>query len=191
MPEIERIGNQTEEGRDRVAERDVADKGAGVGDDERAARRRDRRAPAGKWLDFAQDEIAADNERNPEPCADFGELARWIGPSAEQEDLAPREKRAEREFPGPRPRQIEGADRIDRGQNDAIGERGEKYAEDDERQQPAVHLEHRQQQNRPDEIELLLDAERPEMEQGLGGGIRAEISPDSGEPHKPEVYGEI
>ena len=68
VPEIERIGDDAEEGRDSIAEGDVADKRTRMGDDERAARGRDRGAPAGIRLGLAQDEESAEISATPNPA---------------------------------------------------------------------------------------------------------------------------
>ena len=160
-------------------------------DDQRAARSRNRRPPAGKRLDLAHQEERAEHQGDAESRADICDLSGGIGQRVEEKDLAIGDERAERELPCPRPGEIEGADRIDRRQDDAGGQRGKKDPDNDGRQQAPSQPVDRKQEDGPDEIELFLDAEGPEVQQRLCRGIRAEIAADAGESEEPEVDGKI
>ena len=140
VPEIERIGNDAEKASDAIAERDVPHKRTRMGDDQRAAGGRDRGPPAGERLGLAHEEKRPEHQRDAEPGADIGDLAGRIGQGLEQKDLAIGDERAERQLPGAGPRKIESADRIDRRQDDAGGQRREEYAEDERRQDLRVSL---------------------------------------------------
>ena len=133
----------------------------------------------------------AEHQRDPGASADVGDPSRRIGQRLEPEDLAIGDQRSQRELPSPRPGQVEGGDRIDRREIDAERERGDEHAYDDEGDQPPFELEQRKQQNRPDEIELLFDAERPEVQKRLHRRVGPEIAPDACEPHQPEIHREV
>ena len=132
---------------DAVAERNVPDPGARIGDHQRASKGRDGGAPAGKRLSLAQVEVADHDQRHAEsPRPDRRAGARRIGPSRAAEHLPVGHERAERELPAAGPGQIEGADRIDGRQDDAIAQRGDENRENDERQNARGQLEGRHQQ---------------------------------------------
>ncbi len=49
----------------------------------------------------------------------------------------------------------------------------------------------RRHEDRPDEVELLLDAQRPQVKKRFRRRIGAEIAPDPRQPQEPEIDGEI
>ena len=116
---------------------------------------------------------------------------RRIGKRPEPEHLTISEQRAEREFPPARPGQVKSGDWVGRRQHNAAANEAANRPKMTTKTSRRCKLEQRQQKDRPDEIELLLNAERPQMQERLHRRVGPEIAADAGEAHEPEIHGEV
>jgi hypothetical protein len=154
VPEIERIGTVTDVPQGTDGERSEA-----AGDDERGAPGREERGVARE----------RSRAREADRCGgDRGKADPTHGARDPESRCRDREHRAESELPrAGRRREVGGGGRRAR-LADRPGERGEPAgAGDEDEREPAAPRaeENRGQERRPDEVELLLDRERPEVQE--------------------------
>ena len=177
MPQVERVTDQPDVDHRAIRQHPAVDRGFRAGeDDECGAERRQQRPPAGKCARGLERCRRHNDEDETEPASrvvdflpvpliergetwrrQFGErvLRRREGDDA-----------ADHQFPEAREGKIERLRRVGLGQHHVPDERAE--ADQRRHQQRAVPPSpHQHDQRRPDDVELLFDAERPQMQQRL------------------------
>ena len=166
VPEIERVGNLSDEDHRRAGQYPAAEHRVGTArDHERGAGDRQRGPPARKSPQLRGGRHAQDH-RQAGATADFL-------PAGRQSQRHVRHQNAHGQFPETRPRLVvgetgRGGGHVQRQTHDPDGERYE------EERPPAPSSQHRE--DRPHEIELLLDTERPQVQQRLAVALAVEIA---------------
>ena len=184
MPEVERVADPPDEDKERAREEaPVRDRAGACGDQEDGGARRRERPPAGEDAGCGRAEGSDDEQREPGECGGVSH-ARRQRPAAAQ--LGVRQQRAEGELPEAGGQEVERRRgvRVDAG--DVPGERrGREQPEHGAGEPPRPAR--RDQQQWKDEVELLLDGQRPEMRQRPQGRVLAEVA---GVLPEDEVRGE-
>ena len=170
MPEIERIADQSDPHQRRAREHDAAQPGLRGGQKECRAADRQQRPPARKGAVRIEDRRGCRNQRHagPRPPIAGGIALVDPAPTAEQHG-------AGQQFKGPRERQIEGRDRI-RADHRHVKNKGRDAENQRHRHHAQSQADGEHQKQRPEQVKLLLDAERPQMQQRLFGGLDVEIA---------------
>lgn len=162
MPEIERIGDQADEHQGPERERpgdDGCPAGAGI-DDQRGPKAGHQGCHAGELGLLGVGEEAPAHQTQPGQPGGVAHKA--LGRTGEG---AEREQRTHQQLPAARRREIEGGRRVAHGPPNADAQRHEKPGTE-ERKEPAPSVPVEQhQRDRIDDIELLLDGQRPGVEQ--------------------------
>ncbi len=151
------------------------DPGAGAGPDQHhGTERREQRPPAGKRAPRRDRREAGREETRAEPRLQMGRPGRRAVRDAGAQCQC-RERRATTELPEARQRRIEVGDGIGADQphvpRERRGDQSQRAGENVRAQPPR-----RPQDQRPDDVELLLDPERPQVEQRLRLGCGIEVT---------------
>ena len=187
MPEIERIGDQADpdERREPQQAPDLRLLAVAGDDDCRSAQGGDQRGHAGKRSRVREQEGARHDAGEAERAQDLGDRLREL-------DLVDgeSEQSANEQGPSAAVRHIECVGRLSGGKNLERHERRDHGADDDHDRRFARQPRHQQKQHqRPDQVELLLDRQRPGMQQRpllrfereiVGRAVEMKIRPEQG-----------
>ena len=170
MPEIERVTDKPDPDRRPGGEYDAVYPGCGRGKQERRASNRQHGPPAWKRAGAVEDTGRDHDQRNADGSPKITRPAGLIDPAPPA-----RQHRTGKQFKRAGERQIESRDRIGADQHHIEQERAHaEHGCDTQQVQPQPCGEHQDQ--RPGQVELLFDTERPQMQQRLFGGFEVEIA---------------
>ena len=197
VPQVERVRDPPEEAHRRQGEEAGGERPRtrrAAGDHEPRADRREERRRARERGRLLEDEPGQRNEAQPDRHEQSTDRARQTGQAGGPEG----EECPESELPGPR-RQGEERPRLGgRREHEGGGERQERDRDDGRAEPPdrgrvppgptsppSAERGHSEQECRPEQVELLLDAERPEVEERRRSKVAREIVGCLG--RKPQV----
>ena len=181
MPQVERVGDETDPDRQRRGQQPAGPGALRAMDQQPRTQHRGQRGEAGEDRGFGIERDRASNQRHPQRGQPFTQPAR-----TQLRNRAQRQQRAGHQFPRARRQHVEGK-AVGRG---LLGQRPAERARRDQpdQQQPSrlAMAGQRAQQQRKDDVELLLDRQRPALQQRHRFRAAREIA---GLGEEPQVAG--
>ena len=172
VPQVQRVADEPDpHHRPRSQQRAVQHRVRAGGDAEEGTQRRRQRPPAREGHVAAHDAQAEDDQPQPRHRLQVRPPRQGTRPVGPIEGQQP----AQEQLPEARQRRIEGGGRMPVHRGD-VQQEGQRTDRADDAQRPPLAPPGEGQQQRPQDIELLLDRQRPQVQQRLGLGQVVEVA---------------